>query len=112
MALIVLYGKISLLGRRDALFGDMVALRVVQRVRVMSQPLSIRLDPELDKRLARLAKRTGRTKSFYIKQAIEAQLNELEDIYLAESVLQRVADGDEAIYSLEDAKELLRKART
>lgn len=76
----------------------------------MAQPLSIRLDPAIDKRLAKLAKLTGRTKSFYVKQAIEAQLADLEDIYLAERVLRRVADGDESTYSLEEVRQSLSDA--
>jgi RHH-type rel operon transcriptional repressor/antitoxin RelB len=42
--------------------------------------LSIRLDPEIDKRLEDLAARTGRTKSFYVREAI---LEDMEDRYLA-----------------------------
>jgi RHH-type rel operon transcriptional repressor/antitoxin RelB len=38
----------------------------------------------LDARLERLAIKTGRTKSFYIKEAIEEHLADLEDFYLAE----------------------------
>lgn len=51
--------------------------------------LSIRLPEEVDLRLARLAQRTGRTKSYYVREAILEHLDDLEDIYLAE---QRVAD--------------------
>jgi len=45
--------------------------------------LAIRLDAEIEKRLALLAKRTGRTKTFYARQAILEHLEDLEDIYLA-----------------------------
>jgi RHH-type transcriptional regulator, rel operon repressor / antitoxin RelB len=45
---------------------------------------SIRLPDELDARLARLASKTGRSKSFYIKEAIEEHIADLEDFYLAE----------------------------
>jgi len=45
--------------------------------------LAIRLDPEIEKRLALLAKKTGRTKTFYARQAILEHLQDLEDIYLA-----------------------------
>lgn len=45
---------------------------------------SIRLPEELDARLERLAAKTGRTKSFYIKEAIEEHIADLEDFYLAE----------------------------
>ncbi len=45
---------------------------------------SIRLPEELDARLERLAAKTGRTKSFYIKEAIEEHIADIEDYYLAE----------------------------
>jgi RHH-type rel operon transcriptional repressor/antitoxin RelB len=40
---------------------------------------------DLEKRLDDLAKRTGRTKSYYARQAIVEHLEDLEDYYLAES---------------------------
>ena len=46
--------------------------------------ISIRLPEDLERRLAKLAATTGRTKSFYIKEAIAEQLADLEDFYLAE----------------------------
>jgi RHH-type transcriptional regulator, rel operon repressor / antitoxin RelB len=51
--------------------------------------LALRLSPEIEKRLDRLAKLTGRTKSYYARKAITAYLDNLEDIYLSE---QRLAD--------------------
>ncbi len=45
--------------------------------------LAIRLKPELEERLTRLAERTGRTKTFYARQTIEQHLEDLEDYYLA-----------------------------
>jgi RHH-type rel operon transcriptional repressor/antitoxin RelB len=51
--------------------------------------LAIRLDPALEKRLAVLAARTGRTKTFYAREAILAHLEDLEDTYLAVKRLKR-----------------------
>lgn len=68
----------------------------------MSQPLSIRLDPDLDARLAQLAKKTGRTKSFYVRQAIEEQIEDLEDLYLARRVAARVDEGKERTVPLSE----------
>jgi len=51
--------------------------------------LSIRLKPTIEKRLARLAKETGRTKTFYASKLIEENLEDLEDRYLAEARLER-----------------------
>jgi RHH-type rel operon transcriptional repressor/antitoxin RelB len=50
--------------------------------------LAIRLDPEIERRLELLAKRTGRTKTFYAREAILQHLDDLEDIYLATQRLQ------------------------
>jgi RHH-type transcriptional regulator, rel operon repressor / antitoxin RelB len=50
--------------------------------------LALRLPPDIEKRLEELAARTGRTKSFYARQAILAHLDELEDSYLAQERLR------------------------
>ena len=46
--------------------------------------LAVRLDEATEKRLEALAARTGRTKTFYAREAIETHLDDLEDFYLAE----------------------------
>jgi RHH-type transcriptional regulator, rel operon repressor / antitoxin RelB len=46
--------------------------------------LAIRLPKELEDRLADMAKKTGRTKTFYAKEAILNYLEDLEDAYIAE----------------------------
>ena len=51
--------------------------------------LSIRLDPAMDRRLSELARRTGRTKSYYVRELIESNMEDLEDCYLAEARLER-----------------------
>ena len=53
--------------------------------------LAIRLDPETETRLERLARKTGRTKTFYAREAILEHLQELEDIYLVAQRLRRPA---------------------
>lgn len=45
--------------------------------------LALRLPPEIEKRLEKLAKKTGRTKSYYAKQAILEFLDDREDYLLA-----------------------------
>ena len=52
--------------------------------------LAIRLPDEIEKRLQKLAQRTGRTKTYYARQAILEHLDDLEDIYLAEKRLQNL----------------------
>ena len=51
--------------------------------------LAIRLKPDLEDRLAKLAKKTGRTKTFYAREAIEQHLEDLEDYYLAALSLEK-----------------------
>jgi RHH-type transcriptional regulator, rel operon repressor / antitoxin RelB len=55
--------------------------------------LAIRLPDKLEKRLARLAKRTGRTKTYYAREAIMQYLDDLEDIYYAEKALTEIRSG-------------------
>jgi RHH-type rel operon transcriptional repressor/antitoxin RelB len=51
--------------------------------------LAVRLDPDVEKRLEKLAHETGRSKSYYVKKAIENFLEKQEDYLLALSVLER-----------------------
>lgn len=55
--------------------------------------ISIRLDPDIIARLEHLAEATGRSKAFYIREAIEAHLDDLEGIYLAERELENLRAG-------------------
>ena len=55
--------------------------------------LAIRLPEKIEKRLDRLAKRTGRTKTYYAREAILEYLDDLEDIYLAEKRLTEIRAG-------------------
>lgn len=45
--------------------------------------LAIRLPNDIENRLTSLAKQTGRTKTYYARQAILAFIEEMEDTYLA-----------------------------
>jgi RHH-type rel operon transcriptional repressor/antitoxin RelB len=65
-------------------------------------PTSVRLPEAAEKRLNALATATGRTKSFYIKEAILSQLDEMEDVYLAEKTLDRIRQGKEKTYTIEE----------
>jgi RHH-type transcriptional regulator, rel operon repressor / antitoxin RelB len=63
--------------------------------------LAIRLPEKIEKRLERLAKRTGRTKTYYAREAILEHLDDLEDIYLAEKRLEAVRAGRSRTVPLE-----------
>jgi len=65
--------------------------------------LAIRLSPTIEKRLERLARRTGRTKTYYAREAILEHLDDLEDLYLAERTLERIRRGAEKTIPLKDA---------
>lgn len=56
--------------------------------------LAVRLDENTERRLQRLAQRTGRTKTFYARAAIAAHLDALEDFYLAEERMRDFRAGD------------------
>jgi RHH-type transcriptional regulator, rel operon repressor / antitoxin RelB len=64
--------------------------------------LAIRLPESIEKRLEKLAKRTGRTKTFYVREAILQHIEELEDLYLAEHSLDRIRSGESSAIPLED----------
>lgn len=51
--------------------------------------LGVRLEPELEAKLEKLAKKTGRSKSYYAKQAIRQFLEDREDYLLGLAVLER-----------------------
>ena len=49
----------------------------------MSKMIAVRLPDEIEKRLNALARKTGRTKTFYVREAVLEHLQDLEDYYLA-----------------------------
>jgi RHH-type rel operon transcriptional repressor/antitoxin RelB len=51
--------------------------------------LTVRLDPELQARLDELAEATGRSKSHYVRQALEEFLEDRADYLLAISLLEK-----------------------
>ena len=64
--------------------------------------LAIRLPASIEKRLEKLARRTGRTKAYYAREAILQHLDDLEDVSMAERVLERIRKGEERTIPLED----------
>lgn len=67
--------------------------------------LALRLKPEIENRLAALALKTGRTKTFYATKAIEQQLDDMEDYYLAEEAYKEWIAGGRKTVSLEEVEE-------
>jgi RHH-type rel operon transcriptional repressor/antitoxin RelB len=68
----------------------------------MSKQTAIRLPDETYDRLHALAEKTGRTATFYIRQAIEEYLDDLEDLYLAERAIERLQKGESRVISAEE----------
>lgn len=66
--------------------------------------LAIRLPAQIEARLDALAKATGRTKSFYARQAILEHLDDLEDLYLAEQRLIEIRAGRSRTFTLEEVE--------
>lgn len=64
--------------------------------------LAIRLPEEIESRLEALARLTGRTKTFYAREAILEYLDDLEDVYLAEKRLEDIRAGREKAIPLEE----------
>ncbi|MCB1794298.1 MAG: TraY domain-containing protein [Candidatus Competibacteraceae bacterium] len=63
--------------------------------------LAIRLPSEVESRLEALSRATGRTKTFYAREAILEHLDDLEDLYLAEQRLIDIRAGRDETMSLE-----------
>ncbi len=64
--------------------------------------LSLRLPANIESRLEFLARQTGRTKSYYAREAILEKIEDLEDAYLGEQVLDHIRKGDEKVLSAEE----------
>lgn len=69
--------------------------------------LTIRLSAEMENRLNVLAEATNRPKSFYVREALERSLEDIEDVYLAETALERFRASEERAISLEELEERL-----
>lgn len=63
--------------------------------------VSLRLPDEVTQRLEHLVELTGRSKTFYMIEAIRAHLDDLEDLYIAEKRLIEIRAGRSKTYSLE-----------
>ncbi len=67
-------------------------------------PTSIRLPDDIEQRLDFLARQTGRTKAFYIRQMILEKIDEIEDYYLAADTPERVRRGEEATFTAAEVR--------
>lgn len=68
----------------------------------MSKQTAVRISDETYARLQALAAQTGRTATYYIREAIDEHLDDLEDVYLAEKTLERIRRGEETVINAEE----------
>ena len=66
-----------------------------------SMNVSLRLPTELVERLSHLAESTGRSRTYYMQEAIKQHIDDLEELYLAEQALLNVRAGKEDTIPLE-----------
>jgi RHH-type transcriptional regulator, rel operon repressor / antitoxin RelB len=71
------------------------------------QMIALRIPKSVGQRLDSLAKKTGRSKTYYIREAIVEHLDDLEDIYLAEQVLEHVRRGEDSKSGIDEVERRL-----
>lgn len=64
--------------------------------------LTVRLPDDIENRLNALSKTTNRPKSFYVREALERSIEDIEDIYLAEKRLEDIRAGKSKTVPLEE----------
>jgi RHH-type transcriptional regulator, rel operon repressor / antitoxin RelB len=67
-------------------------------------PTSIRLPEDVERRLEAMAKKTGRTKAFYIREMILNHIDEMEDYYLAANVVERIRKGQGRTFTAQEVR--------
>lgn len=66
--------------------------------------LAVELPEELDRRLERLARMTGRSKADYVREALDEYIGDLEDAAVAEERLKDIRTGRSRTYTLEEVE--------
>lgn len=66
--------------------------------------INFRADDELYSRLDRLARLTGRTKTFYVREAVTQYLADLEDAYSADRVIERLERREESTHDMDEVE--------
>ena len=68
---------------------------------------SLRLDPQIEERYETLARQTHRSKSFYMRQALEEAIDRMEFEYRVLSTVEDVRAGRMKTYALDELEEYL-----
>ncbi|MFW0155287.1 antitoxin [Rothia sp. P6271] len=66
--------------------------------------LTVRIPTTLKKRLNALAQRTERPVAFYVKEALEQSISELEHAYELQTCAQAVREGRARTYTLDEVR--------
>lgn len=59
--------------------------------------ISLRLPENLENRLSHLATSTNRTKTFYVREALERHIEDMEDAYLADQAYTDLQQGKDEL---------------
>ncbi|WIW67572.1 ribbon-helix-helix protein, CopG family [Kocuria sp. ChxB] len=73
----------------------------------MTVATSVKLSDETGAKLERLAARTGRSKSYYLREAVETHIDQLVRDYELLETAQNVRAGRERTYSLAEVEDIL-----
>ena len=73
----------------------------------MTVTVSVNLSDEIWAKLERLAARTGRSKSYYLREAVETHIDQLVHDYEIVEAAQNVRAGRERTYSLAEVEDIL-----
>lgn len=69
--------------------------------------LEIQLPKCIEARLCQFAKETGRSETTLVKEALDHYLDDLEDVYLSDKVVQRIRNGQEDVVSSAEMGKML-----
>ncbi|WP_244295513.1 type II toxin-antitoxin system RelB family antitoxin [Streptococcus halichoeri] len=69
---------------------------------MMSVPVAVRFDNDLNALLTRVVKEQHTTKTDFIRQAVVEKLEDLYDIEMADKAYQKWLDSDKKTYSHEE----------
>ncbi len=72
---------------------------------------TLRLPEQLDERLNNLTKQTGRAKSYYLVQALENYLEDMEDLLISNAIVEKIASGQEKTYSSTEVRNAIKLER-
>ncbi len=73
----------------------------------MMKLMAVRVPEETHIRLKNLARATNRSSAYYLREALEKYLEDLEDVYLAETAYEEFVKSGEKAIPLEDVEKRL-----